>query len=135
MANAEIETGNQLLIQYNEQGLAPAIVQDRNTGTILMVAWMNAEAVANTIETGKATFYSRSRKKMWVKGESSGHVMNVHDLRVDCDQDVILLKVEPAGPACHVGYDTCFYRSYDKSAGELKIVEEKSFDPDAVYGQ
>jgi phosphoribosyl-AMP cyclohydrolase len=135
MASAEIETGNQLLIQYNEQGLAPAIVQDRNTGRILMVAWMNADAVAHTIETGKATFYSRSRKKMWVKGESSGHVMNVHDLRVDCDQDVILLKVEPAGPACHVGYDTCFYRSYDKQAGELKTVEDKSFDPDAVYGK
>jgi len=135
MASLELETGNALMIQYNDAGLVPAIVQDRNTGTILMVAWMNEQAVANTIETGKATFYSRSRKQMWVKGESSGHVMHVHDLRVDCDQDVVLLKVEPAGPACHVGYDSCFYRSYDNEVGELKIVEERSFDPEKVYGK
>lgn len=135
MASTQLETGPELTIQYNDQGLVPAIVQDRNTGTILMVAWMNADALANTIETGKATFYSRSRRKMWVKGESSGHVMHVHDLRVDCDQDVVLLKVEPAGPACHVGYASCFYRSYDHDAGELKIVEDRAFDPDEVYGQ
>jgi len=134
MASLELETGNALMIQYNDAGLVPAIVQDRNTGTILMVAWMNEQAVANTIETGKATFYSRSRKQMWVKGESSGHVMHVSELRVDCDQDVVLLRVDPAGPACHVGYPTCFYRAYDSKAGKLRVVEEKAFDPDQVYG-
>lgn len=135
MANPELETGSRLMIQYNEAGLVPAIVQNRHDGAVLMVAWMNEQALANTIETGRATFYSRSRRKIWVKGESSGHVMHVHDLRVDCDQDVVLLKVEPAGPACHVGYDTCFYRSYDRDAGGLCIVEDRTFDPDEVYGK
>ena len=134
MSKADLETGDQLQVQFNDQGLVPAIVQEADAGQVLMVAWMNAEALQHTIETGKATFYSRSRGKMWVKGESSGHVMHVRELRVDCDQDVVLLRVDPAGPACHVGYPTCFYRAHDAKAGKLRLVEEKAFDPDQVYG-
>jgi phosphoribosyl-AMP cyclohydrolase len=134
MSKADLETGDQLQVQFNDQGLVPTIVQEADSGQVLMVAWMNAEALQHTLETGKATFYSRSRGKMWVKGESSGHVMHVSELRVDCDQDVVLLRVDPAGPACHVGYPTCFYRAYDSKAGKLRVVEEKAFDPDQVYG-
>jgi len=110
-------------------------VQDADDGEILMVAWMNDAALRQTIARRLATFYSRSRDKMWVKGETSGHTLEVTDLRVDCDQDTILLKVKANGPACHVGYRSCFYRSYDHDAGALSIVEDRQFDPDAVYKQ
>ena len=131
--SAELELGVKPMVKYDEHGLIPAIVQDAATGNVLMMAWMNAEALQNTLKTRKATFYSRSRKKMWVKGESSGHVQEVLDLRTDCDQDVILLKVKSHGPACHVGFPTCFYRSWIPATDELKIVEQKTFDPDQVY--
>jgi phosphoribosyl-AMP cyclohydrolase len=132
-ATKEIETGSTLQVRFNDQGLVPAIVQDVDTGDILMMAWMNQAALDSTIEKGLATFYSRSRDKMWVKGESSGHTQQVVDLRVDCDQDTVLLRVKSNGPACHVGYKSCFYRSYNKDAGELKTVEQPAFDPDKVY--
>ena len=100
-----------------------------------MVAWMNEEALAGTLEKGKAMFYSRSRGKIWVKGESSGHVQRVVEVRVDCDQDVVLVRVKSDGPACHVGYQSCFYRAVESMEGDMKFVEEKVFDPDEVYGK
>lgn len=132
MSDTNRETSARLDIKFDDKGLVPAIVQDAATGELLMMGWMNEAALKQTLETGKATFYSRSRQKMWVKGESSGHIQEVVDARVDCDQDVVLLKCKSHGPACHVGYHTCFYRSAD-SQGNLKVVEEKVFDPDAVY--
>lgn len=132
MSDPGRETGNKLEIKFNDQGLVPAIVQDADTGQVLMMGWMNQAALQQTLATGKATFYSRSRNKMWVKGESSGHVQEVVEARVDCDQDTVLLRCKSHGPACHVGYRTCFYRAADAD-GELTFVEEKTFDPDAVY--
>lgn len=132
MSDKERETGLLLDVKYNEQGLVPAIVQDIHTGTVLMVGWMNAAALQQTLATRKATFYSRSRNKMWIKGEESGHIQQVVEARVDCDQDVVLLRCESHGPACHVGYSTCFYRAADAD-GKLKVVETKTFDPNQVY--
>jgi len=95
--------------KWNEQGLAPAVVQDARTGEVLMVAWMNAEAWRLTQETGETHFWSRSRQKLWHKGETSGNVQRVVEIRLDCDADTVLLRVEPAGPACHTGERSCFY--------------------------
>ena len=132
MPASDRETGDTLQIKFDDQGLVPGIVQDADTGQVLMMAWMNQDALDRTLSERKATFYSRSRGKTWVKGESSGHVMEVIEARVDCDQDVVLLRCKAHGPACHVGYHTCFYRSAEAS-GKLTFVENKSFDPDAVY--
>lgn len=133
MGDAARETGTQLDVKFNEQGLVPAIVQDADTGDVLMMGWMNEAALKQTLSTGKATFYSRSRDKMWIKGESSGHVQQVVEARVDCDQDTVLLRCKSHGPCCHVGYQSCFYRAADADGG-LKLVAEKVFDPDKVYG-
>ena len=97
-------------LHFDRKGLIPAIVQDKNTNEILMVAYMNEDAVIKTAETKKATFWSRSRNQLWVKGETSGNFMLVDEIRVDCDEDAILLLVTPAGPACHTGNKSCFYR-------------------------
>jgi phosphoribosyl-ATP pyrophosphohydrolase/phosphoribosyl-AMP cyclohydrolase len=97
-------------IAFNEQGLVAAVAQDRLTGQVRMVAWMNREALAQTLETGRATFFSRSRQKLWEKGETSGHVLVVHAVYADCDADTLLLLVEPRGPSCHTGRPTCFFR-------------------------
>lgn len=132
MASKDHETGTGLEIRFDADGLVPAIVQDADSGEVLMMAWMNAEALQNTLETRKATFYSRSRDRIWVKGESSGHVQEVIEARVDCDQDVVLLRCKSHGPACHVGYHSCFYRAVD-TPETLKFVEERSFDPQSVY--
>ena len=132
MADAQRETGTTLDVKFNDQGLVPAIVQDADTGHVLMMGWMNEAALKQTLETKKATFYSRSRDKMWVKGESSGHIQEVLEARVDCDQDTVLLRCKSHGPACHVGYHTCFYRAADDRR-RLSFVEERVFDPDAVY--
>jgi len=128
-----IETTDQLDVEFNTDGLVPAIVQDVDDGTVLMMAWMNEAALQATLQTKKATFYSRSRDKMWVKGESSGHVLEVVEVRVDCDQDVLLLRCKARGPACHVGYQSCFYR-VTNAQGHLTFVEQRVFDPDQVYG-
>jgi phosphoribosyl-AMP cyclohydrolase len=113
-------------------GLAPAIVQDFETGEVLMLAFMNAAAWEATLKTGKATYYSRSRNQLWVKGETSGHVQLVREIRVDCDDDTILLKVEQiGGAACHTGHRTCFYRKVEGNA--LTVTETPVFDPKAVY--
>jgi len=95
-------------IKYNEHGLVPAVVQDAGTGQVLMLAWMNAEALRRTIDTRQATYWSRSRQSYWVKGETSGHRQRVLEVRTDCDNDTILLRVEQTGPACHTGAPTCF---------------------------
>lgn len=94
---------------YNAQGLIPAIAQDEETGEVLMMAWMNAEAVARTLATGRVTYWSRSRQAFWIKGETSGHVQELIELRVDCDRDCLLAVVRQTGPACHTGRRTCFY--------------------------
>lgn len=132
MSDATRETAVTLEVKFNEQGLVPAIVQDIDTGEVLMMGWMNQAALEQTLTHRKATFYSRSRGKMWVKGESSGHVQEVVEARVDCDQDTVLLRCKSHGPACHVGYHSCFYRAADAD-GSLTVVEEKCFDPAKVY--
>lgn len=96
-------------LRYNEAGLIPAIAQDATSGEVLMMAWMNAEAVAKTLETGKVTYWSRSRQSFWIKGETSGHVQELVDFRFDCDQDCILVMVNQTGAACHTNRRTCFY--------------------------
>jgi phosphoribosyl-AMP cyclohydrolase len=114
-------------------GLIPAIVQDWKTGEVLMVAYMNGESWAKTRETGKACFWSRSRKKLWLKGETSGNVQIVKEVFLDCDNDALLLKVEQiGGAACHTGYRSCFYRRV--ADGGLETVGERVFDPKEVYG-
>ena len=130
----EKETGNQLDVTYNDKGLIAAIVQDVESGQVLMLGWMNQAALEQTLQTRKATFYSRSRDKIWVKGESSGHIQQVVDVRVDCDQDAILLRCQSQGPACHVGYQTCFYRAIEPD-DHLQFVESRVFDPDQVYAE
>lgn len=107
---ADIETSLALQPRFDANGLIPAIAQDAATGRVLMLAWMNAEALRLTLETGQATYWSRSRQALWRKGETSGHVQRVVEARIDCDQDCVLLRVEQAGPACHTGADDCFYR-------------------------
>lgn len=97
-------------IRWDAQGLIPAIVQDVRTHQVLMLAYMNAESLGRTLELGQAVFWSRSRQSLWHKGATSGHVQNVHEIRVDCDADTLLILVEPAGPACHTGEVSCFYR-------------------------
>ena len=99
-----------MTLQFNEQGLIPALAQDRFDGQVRMLAWMNREALEHTLETGLATFFSRSRGKLWVKGEGSGNVLRVHSVTADCDADTLLLLVEPAGPSCHTGRPSCFFK-------------------------
>lgn len=110
---------NELLseIKYDANGLVPVIVQDARTKDVLMMAWMNAESLQLTLETGEAVFWSRSRQEIWRKGGTSGNVQKVVEVRVDCDADTLLLLVEPAGPACHTGEQTCFYRT----VGRLQV--------------
>lgn len=100
-------------LSYDQNGLIPAVVQDADTGEVLMVAWMDEEAVERTRESGQAHFWSRSRKELWHKGATSGNVMHVREILVDCDADTLLLKVKPAGPACHTGETSCFFRSFN----------------------
>src|SRR5450432_2427097 len=99
-----------MTLRFDERGLIPALAQDRFDGQIRMVAWMNREALEQTLRTGKATFFSRSRRSLWVKGETSGHVLRVHSVTADCDADTLLLMVEPTGPSCHTGRPSCFFR-------------------------
>ena len=120
-------------LKKDAQGLVPAIVQDDETGEVLMMAYMNAEALEKTIETGKTHFYSRSRDKLWCKGESSGHTQEVKSIRVDCDNDTLLIRVKQNVAACHTGYYSCFYRQLLEDGKSWKLVGEKVFDPDQVY--
>jgi phosphoribosyl-AMP cyclohydrolase len=120
-------------LKFDSNGLIPAIVQDARTGEVLMMAWMNREALDKTVRTGKTHFFSRSRNKLWLKGESSGHVQTVKSIATDCDQDVLLLRVEQVGAACHEGYYSCFFRRHQAGAKDWEIVGEKKFDPETVY--
>ena len=114
-------------------GLVAAVIQDWKSGRVLMVGFMNEEAFRKTIETGNAVFYSRSRNKLWLKGETSGHKLVVKEISTDCDRDAVLLKVEALGPGvCHEGYESCFFRRLD--GNEWRIVEARAYDPAAVYG-
>lgn len=107
-------------LKYNADGLVPAIAQDHATGEVLMMAWMNRESLQRTIDTGLATYWSRSRGKFWVKGESSGHTQKVHSISVDCDGDTLLLKIDQVGAACHENYRSCFFRDIGQD-GELAL--------------
>ena len=114
-------------------GLVTAVIQDHATGRVLMVGFMNEEAFRKTVETGFATFYSRSRRKLWLKGETSGHRLVVKEISTDCDRDAVLLRVEPRGPGvCHNGYQSCFYRRLENGAWVES--EARTYDPAAVYG-
>ena len=114
-------------------GLLPAIAQDAETGEVLMLAWMNSESFAETLATGKAVYFSRSRGRLWRKGEESGHVQHVEGVYIDCDADTILLKVRQTGPACHEGYRSCFFRRV--TAEGTETIGERLTDPVTVYGQ
>ncbi len=103
---------DEMRIRFDERGLVPAVVQDAATGDVLMVAWMNEEALRRTEESGQAHFWSRSRQELWHKGATSGNFMNVREIWIDCDADTVLLKVNPAGPACHTGQRSCFFRRW-----------------------
>ena len=114
-------------------GLIPAVIQDNASGRVLMVGFMNEDAFRRTVESGFATFYSRSRNKLWLKGESSGHRLAVKEISTDCDQDSVLVKVEALGPGvCHEGYASCFFRTLRD--GEWTECEERAYDPNTVYG-
>ena len=122
-------------IRWDAQGLVPVIAQEQSTGDILMFAWMNREALAKTAETGRAVYFSRSRSKLWAKGEESGHVQIVHEIRMDCDNDVLLLKItqlghEP-GIACHTGRHSCFFQKFEQ--GAWVAVEPVLKDPASIY--
>jgi len=112
--------------RFNEDGLIAAIAQDANTGEVLMMAWMNAEALRTTLETGRGTYWSRSRGALWVKGETSGHVQDVVEVRIDCDQDTVLLRVNQAGGACHTDRRSCFYRQVQADGESLSLVPESA---------
>jgi phosphoribosyl-AMP cyclohydrolase len=119
-------------IKWDADGLVPAIAQDAASGKVLMLAWMNREALRLTVQEGRAIYWSRSRQKLWRKGEESGHVQQLQDIRLDCDADVLLLAVEQVGGiACHTGRESCFYRRYED--GQWRSVEPVLKDPDEIY--
>jgi phosphoribosyl-AMP cyclohydrolase len=136
-ADSKIEEGTAFTPKFDKDGLVTAVVTDIASGDLLMVAHMNPQALSLTIETGEAWYFSRSRKLLWKKGESSGHVQRVKEMRVDCDQDAVWLKVEQAGAgACHTGRRSCFYRAVPlgKTGAALEFRDgDKTFDPSAVY--
>ncbi|HYD59752.1 MAG TPA: phosphoribosyl-AMP cyclohydrolase [Noviherbaspirillum sp.] len=123
-------------VKWDEHGLVPVIAQEVGTNDVLMFAWMNRDALAKTVELGEAVYWSRSRKKLWHKGEESGHVQKVHEIRLDCDEDVVLLKVEQAGKiACHTGRHSCFFQKFEGSAdkGDWQAVDPVIKDPESIY--
>ncbi|OHB57000.1 MAG: phosphoribosyl-AMP cyclohydrolase [Planctomycetes bacterium GWF2_50_10] len=130
-ANVIIEEGTDFTPKFDSNGLITAIAQDVKTGQILMVAYMNKEALDLTIATGRAVYFSRSRQKLWKKGEESGHFQIVEQVLIDCDQDCIVLKVSVDQGQCHVGYQSCFYRKLTN--GKLEFIAQKVYDPKAVY--
>lgn len=124
--------------KFTSDGLIPVIVQEstgeaRPNGRVLMFAWMNRESLENTLKTGLMTYWSRSRQKLWLKGETSGHTQRVVRWFVDCDQDVLLFEVEQTTGACHTGYESCFFQELDRSAQPLEVKESKQFDDQSVY--
>lgn len=120
-------------VSFDSTGLIPAIAQDAESGKVLMVAWMNAESLQETIDSGKAVYFSRSRQRLWRKGEESGHVQLIREIRLDCDGDVLLLKVEQLGGiACHTGRESCFYRRLNDH-GQWQVTEPVLKDPEQIY--
>ena len=119
-------------VTFDDDGLVPAIVQDHDTGQVLMMAYMNAETLSQTLETGRMTYWSRSRQSVWVKGATSGHTQAVRSARLDCDGDALLFRVDQEGGACHTGHRSCFYRRATREGWTDD--GEEVFDPDAVYG-
>ena len=131
-----LETGTALSPKFDRDGLIPCIATDADTGEVLMFAYMNETSLALTIETGIAHYWSRSRQELWKKGETSGNLQAVEELRIDCDQDAVWIKVEQAGAACHTGRRSCFYRAVTGEGGEAKLTfvdADKVFDPAKVY--
>ncbi|EKS36109.1 phosphoribosyl-AMP cyclohydrolase [Afipia broomeae] len=132
----DVEEGLRFQPKFDASGLVTCVATDAGNGDVLMVAHMNDEALRKTVATGEAWYYSRSRKKLWKKGESSGHVQRVVEMRMDCDQDAVWIKVEQAGAACHTGRRSCFYRAVTGEGGEAKLTfvdADKVFDPAKVY--
>lgn len=121
-------------LKFDDHGLVPAITRDAASGEVLMMAFMNAEAVQRTLETGRMHYYSRSRQKLWMKGESSGHVQEVEEIRFDCDADCLLVAVRQTGAACHTGHHSCFHRVWDE-AGQARVEGEKTVDAAALYAR
>jgi phosphoribosyl-AMP cyclohydrolase len=121
------------ILKWSAEGLIPAVVQDAETGDVLMMAWMDETALRRTLATGQTHFYSRSRKSSWHKGGTSGHVQDVEAIFVDCDADVLLIKARQVGGACHEGYRSCFFRRFDRE-GRLEIIAEPVFEAEKVYG-
>ncbi|MBI5387865.1 MAG: phosphoribosyl-AMP cyclohydrolase [Verrucomicrobia bacterium] len=122
-------------LKFSADGLIPAIIQDAANGRVLMMAWMNRASLENTLATGKTHFWSRSRQKFWMKGESSGHTQTVKDIAFDCDGDVLLIQVEQIGAACHEGYRSCFFRSVEGAGQSFKITEAQLETPEQIYGK
>ena len=121
-------------LKFNSDGLIPAIIQEQSTGRVLMMAWMNEDSLKKTVETNKTWFWSRSRQKYWMKGESSGHTQDIKDISFDCDGDTLLIRVEQEGAACHEGYKSCFFRSVKDVGESVEISEMQLVDPNEVYG-
>jgi phosphoribosyl-AMP cyclohydrolase len=124
---------SQLQFKYNADGLVPAIVQDATTKRVLMMAWMNESSIRSTIETGLMHYWSRSRQKYWLKGETSGHTQKVVRWFADCDADTLLFEVEQIGGACHTGYQSCFFQEYDREGQQVTVQETRIFDPEQTY--
>ena len=122
-------------IKWNADGMVPAVVQDARDGRVLMLAWMNQASLEKTLETRRTWFWSRSRRKFWMKGESSGHVQVVKDVALDCDGDTLLVQVEPVGPACHEGFRSCFFRSLGDPAADWAETEPRLLSPEEIYGR
>ena len=129
-----VEEGMEFIPKFDDKGLIPAIAQDAKTGQILMVAYMNRQALDLTIQTGYATYFSRSRQKLWKKGQESGHLQKVEQILIDCDQDCLVLKVTISAGQCHVGYKSCFYRALKKDNDKkLELIADKVYDPKEIY--
>jgi phosphoribosyl-AMP cyclohydrolase len=134
LESKQVEEGLQFTPKFDAHGLIPVIAQEAETGAVLMFAWMNREALDRTIETGRATYFSRSRGKLWLKGEQSGHFQLVKQILVDCDQDCLILKVAVEEGQCHVGYKSCFYRALQpNSKTALAPIAQKVYDPATTY--
>jgi len=130
----DIEEGAEFIPKFDDNGLISVVAQDSQTGQILMVAYMNRQALEMTIQTGYATYFSRSRQKLWKKGEQSGHAQKVEQILVDCDQDCLILKVAVDAGQCHVGYRSCFYRALKNNTDKkLKFIADKVFNPQKTY--
>jgi phosphoribosyl-AMP cyclohydrolase len=120
-------------LKWTEDGLIPAIIQEASTGRVLMMAWMNRASLESTVKTGKTHFWSRSRKKFWMKGEESGHTQTVKGIAIDCDGDVLLIQVEQIGAACHEGFKSCFFRSMESDGLSFRVTEAQLLKPEQIY--